>query len=48
MFGKEAVEEMEITSFHAPVRYTVEESPAGRGSSTEYRFDEDGPGTRSP
>lgn len=46
MFGKEAVEEMEITSFHAPVRYTVEGESCGARFLTDYRFDEDGPGTR--
>lgn len=46
MFGKEAVEEMEITSFEAPLRYTVEGESCGARFLTEYRFVEDGPGTR--
>lgn len=46
MFGKEAVEEMEITSFDAPVRYTVEGESCGARFLTEYRFVDDGPGTR--
>jgi peptide subunit release factor 1 (eRF1) len=39
MFGKEATEEMEITGFEAPDRYTVEGYSCGARFFTEYTFE---------
>lgn len=46
MFKKEAVEEMEITSFDAPKTYTVEANSHGQRFETLFEFHEEEGGTR--
>jgi len=46
MFKKEAVEEMEITSFDAPHTYTVEANSHGMRYETLFEFVEEEGGTR--
>ena len=45
MFGKQATEEMEITSFTAPTGYRVEAKSHGSHYISEYRFQSQGQGT---
>jgi len=42
MFGKEAVEEMEITRFEAPITYTVEAESCGAHFASTYSLSESG------
>jgi carbon monoxide dehydrogenase subunit G len=46
MFKKEATEEMWVTGFDPPNRYTVEAESHGMRYSTLFRFDPDGEGTK--
>ncbi|KXP04776.1 SRPBCC family protein [Tsukamurella tyrosinosolvens] len=46
MYGRAATEEMEITAFDAPSGYTVEADGPGVRYRTEFRFEDDGAGTR--
>lgn len=46
MFKREAVEEMEMTSFDAPHSYTVEANSNGMRYETLFEFVADGDGTR--
>ena len=46
MFGKEATEEMWITGFEPPRRYTVAAESHGMKYATEFAFEPDGEGTR--
>lgn len=46
MMKKEAVEEMEMTSFEAPNRYTVEANSHGMRYESLFEFVEEGDSTR--
>ena len=45
MFGKEAVEEMEMTEFVPDERYVVEADSCGAHFRTEIRFEDQGAGS---